>query len=446
VVDTAVAEEELDALKDSLQQGLTLLPPTALVGLVTFEANIHVHEIGFHAQSAGNAQQPSIVCSKAYVFRGDKAVAPERIFQMLGVTGSAGAAPAPAAPGGPAPAKQVGLPPGVERFLAPVQDVAAALDAVIEDLCRDSWPTSRDCRPHRCTGAALAVAETMLEKMCPKRGARIILFMGGPPTVGEGAVAEEKLEVALRSHNDIEKGRAALFKPAKAFYEKITARCTDNCHAVDMFVCSLDQTGLLEMRTCVEMTGGYVVLADSFGQSVFKESFRRVFARHADTAHEFDRGELVMGLAGTLEIVASPEIKIKGAIGPLRTLNKKGPSVSELEVGQGGTWAWRLCAMDQTSTVAVYFDVSRALRSLLAARRARRGADRGRRRLHQQEQRPSRLPGGIRVTRIRRRCKSCASCDGGAALGGSHQSDRATDLLGGGRVAARRAANPQPEH
>ena len=99
-------------------------------------------------------------------------------------------------------------------------------------------------------------------------------------------------------------------------------------------------------------------MADSFSQSVFKESFRRVFARHPDSANAFDKGELVMGLAGTLEIVASPEIKIKGAIGPLCTLNKKGPSVSEMELGQGGTWAWRLGAMDQTSTVAVYFDVS----------------------------------------------------------------------------------------
>ena len=33
-------------------------------------------------------------------------------------------------------------------------------------------------------------------------------------------------------------------------------------------------------RLCVQETGGLVVMADSFGQSVFKESFRRVFARY----------------------------------------------------------------------------------------------------------------------------------------------------------------------
>jgi protein transport protein SEC23 len=40
------------------------------------------------------------------------------------------------------------------------------------------------------------------------------------------------------------------------------------------------------MKVCVEKTGGLAVLADSFGQSVFKESFRRVFRRYAEDAHE----------------------------------------------------------------------------------------------------------------------------------------------------------------
>lgn len=366
VVDTAIPNEELDELKDSLQQVLTLLPPHALVGLLTFGANVQVHELGFQQHNAatnGAAHQPqqpsgSSVCSKAYVFRGERGVAPERIFQMLGMFRHG-----QTTPGGPAAAaaaaQQAGhMPPGVERFLAPVGEISASLDAVIEDLRKDPWPTSRENRPQRCTGVALSVAVTMLEKMCSKRGARIVMFIGGPPTVGEGAVAEEKLSTALRSHTDIEKGRATLLKPAKLFYEKLAHRLVENCHTVDLFCCSLDQTGLLEMKSTVEQTGGYVVLADSFGQSVFKESFRRMFTRHPDTAHEYDKGHLVMGLAGTLEVVTSPEIKVKGAIGPCASLNKKGPNVSDVEVGQGGTFAWRLCSMDPTSTVAVYLDVS----------------------------------------------------------------------------------------
>lgn len=36
VVDTCMDDEELGALKDSLQMSLSLLPPNALVGLITF--------------------------------------------------------------------------------------------------------------------------------------------------------------------------------------------------------------------------------------------------------------------------------------------------------------------------------------------------------------------------------------------------------------------------
>ena len=292
-------------------------------------------------------------------------MAPEKIFSMLGMfrSGQPGGinTPAPGHPPGvqiPAAAAAHHMPPGVERFLAPKDEIAMSLEAIIEDLRKDPWPVSRENRPQRCTGVALSVAVTMLEKMCAKRGARIMMFIGGPPTTGEGAVAGDKLAMSMRSHTDIEKGRAPLLKPAKAFYEKLSHRLVENCHTVDMFICSLDQTGLLEMKSCVESTGGYVVLADSFGQSVFKESFQRVFSRHSEEAHDADRGHLTMGLSGTLEVICSPEIKIKGAIGPCASLGKKGPNVSEVEMGQGGTYAWRLCAMDPTSTVAIYLDVS----------------------------------------------------------------------------------------
>lgn len=47
VVDTALSGEELDQLKDSLQQSLTILPEEAMVGLITFGTLVQVHELGF---------------------------------------------------------------------------------------------------------------------------------------------------------------------------------------------------------------------------------------------------------------------------------------------------------------------------------------------------------------------------------------------------------------
>ena len=47
VVDTAVPEEELLELKDSLQQSLNFIPPDALIGLISYGKNVFVHELGF---------------------------------------------------------------------------------------------------------------------------------------------------------------------------------------------------------------------------------------------------------------------------------------------------------------------------------------------------------------------------------------------------------------
>lgn len=74
-------EEELDALKDSLQMSLSLLPPNALVGLITFGKMIQVHELGAEG------------CSKSYVFRGTKDLTAKQVQDMLGI--GRGAAPGP---------------------------------------------------------------------------------------------------------------------------------------------------------------------------------------------------------------------------------------------------------------------------------------------------------------------------------------------------------------
>lgn len=71
VVDTCVDDEELGALKDSLQTSLSLLPPTALVGLVTFGKMVQVHELGCDG------------CSKSYVFRGTKDLNAKQVTYLL---------------------------------------------------------------------------------------------------------------------------------------------------------------------------------------------------------------------------------------------------------------------------------------------------------------------------------------------------------------------------
>lgn len=80
VVDTCLDDEELGALKDSLQMSLSLLPQNALIGLITFGKMVQVHELGCEG------------CSKSYVFRGVKDLTAKQIQDMLGIGKMAAAA------------------------------------------------------------------------------------------------------------------------------------------------------------------------------------------------------------------------------------------------------------------------------------------------------------------------------------------------------------------
>ncbi|KAJ7396606.1 Sec23 B, coat complex II component [Pitangus sulphuratus] len=262
VVDTCLEEEDLQALKESLQMSLSLLPANALVGLITFGRMVQVHELS----SEG--------ISKSYVFRGTKDLT----------------------------AKQI-------------------------------------------------------QGTFPNTGARIMLFTGGPPTQGPGMVVGDELKTPIRSWHDIEKDNARFMKKATKVgasacwhYETLANRTAANGHCIDIYACALDQTGLLEMKCCANLTGGYMVMGDSFNTSLFKQTFQRVF-------HKGYNGEFRMAFGANLDVKTSRELKIAGAIGPCISLNAKSLCVSENELGIGGTSQWKICSLDPSTTLAIYFEV-----------------------------------------------------------------------------------------
>jgi protein transport protein SEC23 len=120
VVDTCMDEEELGALKDSLQMSLSLLPPTALIGLITFGKMVQVHELGTEG------------CSKSYVFRGTKDLSAKQIQEMLGI-GKVAIAQPQQQPGqlmrGPQQ-PQAPIPPA-SRFLQPISKCDMSLTDLI---------------------------------------------------------------------------------------------------------------------------------------------------------------------------------------------------------------------------------------------------------------------------------------------------------------------------
>ena len=134
--------DDLKALCESLVLSLSLLPPHALVGLVTFGTVVQVHELGYEG------------CPKSYVFRGSKDYSPKQIQDMLGLT--PGSRPTPnlagaAAPGGPSaqPRAPTSGQIGATRFMLPVSQCEYQLTNILEQLQRDPWPVANDKRPQR---------------------------------------------------------------------------------------------------------------------------------------------------------------------------------------------------------------------------------------------------------------------------------------------------------
>ena len=143
------------------------------------------------------------------------------------------------------------------------------------------------------------------------------------------------------------------YAKAKKYYEQIAINLCANGHVLDVFACALDQVGLAEMKVCVEKTGGNVVLAESFSHTVFKTSFQKLFAQDA-------QGGLGIAYNGQFEVITSRDVKTAGVIGPCAALDRKGlpGATSDSPIGSGGTTAWKLCTLNNETSLAVYFEVA----------------------------------------------------------------------------------------
>eukprot|EP01134_Creolimax_fragrantissima_P000713 CFRG0713T1 len=329
VVDTCLDDDDLQALKDALALSLSLLPQEAVVGLITFGTTVEVHELG-HFDS----------CHKSYVFRGDRDITQAQLEERLGLAG---------AKGGKIDVQNPHH--GSGRFLQPLQACDMAITSIIEDLEQDAWVVGTAKRPLRSTGVALAVAVSLLGCTFPETGARIMTFVGGACTQGPGMIVGNELKETIRSWTDIERAETMYMHKATKHYTALAKRAASVGHAIDLFTCALDQTGLHEMAQLVNMTGGHLTLGDSFTSSLFKQTYQRVFGKNS-------RGEFNMAFNATMEVRCSKELKVCGTIGSLWPIPvKNSPYVSENEIGDGGTHQWRVCGLDPLSTMGIYFEV-----------------------------------------------------------------------------------------
>ncbi|CAL5195409.1 unnamed protein product [Lathyrus oleraceus] len=335
VVDTCVIEEEIGFLRSAISQAVELLPDNSLVGLITFGTFVHVHELGFG------------IVPKTYVFRGSKDLSKDQLLEQMSFFAKK---PKPAV--GVVAGARDGLSlESISRFLLPASECEFALNSVLDELQRDPWPVPGDQREARCTSTALSIAASLLGACVPGSAARIMAFIGGPATEGPAPIVSRQLSEPIRSHKDLDKDSVPHYHKCVKFYDGLSKQLVHQGHVLDLFACALDQVGIAELKTAVERTGGLVVLTESFGHPVFKDSLKRVF----------QSGDCDLGLAsnGIFEINCSKDIKVQGIIGPCASLEKKSPLCSDAVIGQGGTSAWKMCGLDKSTSLCLFFDIVR---------------------------------------------------------------------------------------
>nr|CAN67335.1 hypothetical protein VITISV_024487 [Vitis vinifera] len=244
--------------------------------------------------------------------------------------------------------QQLGKTPTAEKqtFLVPVSECEFSITTAIEEI-HSSVQVLPGHRPLRSTGAAISAAIGLLEGCLVNKGSRIMVFTSGPATVGPGIIVNSDLSNAIRTHRDLINGHAPYYRKSSGFYKKLLS---DASIVLDLFACSLDQVGASELKVPVETSGGFMMLGESFESDQFRKCLRHIFNRD-------EEGNLMMYFDSTIEIVTTKDVKLCGALGPCVSLRKKNSLVSENEIGEGGTYMWKLGTLTNKTCIAFFFQV-----------------------------------------------------------------------------------------
>ncbi|CCW65235.1 unnamed protein product [Phytomonas sp. EM1] len=364
LVDVCLHYEELTALKANLLRCLEWLPSRSLVGIICFGARTTVWELGSFTNEG---------IAKSYIIRGNVSYEDSELIKQLQISQRR---------------------PVRGRFLLPLEECHFGLTTLIEEIQGDGEPLPSGLRPMRTTGTAVSIAVHLLESLrqnnrsdgkpgqggmgnpsepirmvvggaSMKTTGKILLFTSGPCTRGPGAIVGPEKAEMMRFHRDIIEDNTPYYASSYAFYNKLATRLSAADACLDVFSFSLDQTGVMEMRNCVNLTGGTLICGDFFTHEQFSNSLKRYFDRCDLGAGREDSGGYVArcGFGVSMEIHTSPNTLVSGVLGPCNVdvaANKAKPhrTTSPVQIGVGGTTRWRVSTLDQCVTFAFVFDTA----------------------------------------------------------------------------------------
>ena len=330
LIDIALDEDELNQLKESIQEIISNLPQDCQIGIITYGRMCNVIELG------------STDFPISYALNGEKSYKSFEIHELLGflVRSNNSQNEGTFVNSSHRP-----------KFIMPVNEVSFFVNSFLDDLQPEGWSKEPETRDSNCVGLAINTAVSILEAYGSNECSRIEVFMGGPGTIGEGKIVGTDLKETIRNYIDFEKknSNTKYYKNACEFYEKLAQRAVNSGIVIDLYSCCLNQVGLYEMKTLCSRTGGYIIFTDSFSTIIFKDSFRKIFSVDED-------GYLKMNFKAKLHFNCTNNYKVSGALGHLFSLNKKSVLVSDLVVGEGNTVDWALGGINPSSTYTFFLD------------------------------------------------------------------------------------------
>lgn len=237
-----------------------------------------------------------------------------------------------------------------------IQNLGASRQNILEildSLSPDPWLCMQKGRFERTTHQALTAC-LALASSYQNLGGRVVACLGGPATLGEGTIASLQKEEIMRAHFDLEQetDKAKLFAAAGEVYKKLSQAFVARNLTLDIFSFSTDQFGLGEMRPLVDNSGGLVFMHEEFAGQVFRDNMANYFALN-------DYGELKVCAGATLTALVSPPLLIKGAYGPIRSLENKSKMASPDKVGAGDTNSWFIGGLDHNLSLTFFLDLAK---------------------------------------------------------------------------------------
>ncbi|AEY94584.1 FAAL068Cp [Eremothecium gossypii FDAG1] len=177
-------------------------------------------------------------------------------------------------------------------------------------------------RPRRGTGIAFFVA-ALFNMHRVGFALKVLAFLAGPCTQGPGKVVSKSYRNHMRGHSELQNRKARYSSQAADYYRSL--REFAPAVSYDVFITSLDQTGVWEMAQCLN----HVVQYDTLVEDRFHLDMH-AYARRL-------RNEIV---PHQVNLITSDTVLVDGCFGPVRKLPPLRNNYSDTERGVGSTTTW----------------------------------------------------------------------------------------------------------